>query len=281
MLIHTNPHVYGPEEDTYLLLEALDTENLWGDGLEIGVGTGTISLHVCHHFNSFKGVDINPHAVELATENARLNRKPVDFLVSDLFSHVSESFDVIIFNPPYVPADENITTIEDLSYHGGETGRRVIDQFLAQFPCYLKPGGTVYLLQSSLSGIEETMTLLKKKKFSSTILARKRLFFEELVVLKIRRDEMTRREYIIETLKKEEMTSQQLAHAFRTTKKTILSDLNHIKKSLKNQHGELAIRMPVCRACGFQFTLTTVREPSKCPHCNSTWIEPPTYKVIT
>lgn len=281
MFIHTNPCVYGPEEDTYILLEALDNENLSGHGLEIGVGTGIISLHVCHHFTTFKGVDINPHAVELATKNARLNKKPVYFLVSDLFSQIWEPFDIIIFNPPYVPADEKMTAIDDLSYHGGENGRRVIDQFLAQFPYYVKPTGTVYLLQSSLSGIEETMTILKKKKFSSTIIARKRLFFEELVVLKIRRDEMTRREDIIEILKKEDMTSQQLAHLFRTTKKTILLDLNHIKKSLKNQNGELAMRMPVCRECGFQFKLTSMKEPSKCPHCNSTWIEPPTYKVIT
>lgn len=92
---------------------------------------------------------------------------------------------------------------------------------------------------------------------------------------------MTRREDIVELLKKDEMTSQDLAHYFHTTKKTILSDLKHIRKTLKNRRGELTVKMPVCNQCGFQFKLDSVREPSKCPQCHSTWIEPPTYKVIT
>lgn len=91
---------------------------------------------------------------------------------------------------------------------------------------------------------------------------------------------MTRREDIIEILKKEEMTSLQLAHHFQTKKKNILSDLAHIRKTLKGKNEELVVRMPVCRKCGFIFRLNSVREPSKCPQCNSTWIEPPTYKVI-
>ncbi|KYK32726.1 MAG: hypothetical protein AYK19_15090 [Theionarchaea archaeon DG-70-1] len=92
---------------------------------------------------------------------------------------------------------------------------------------------------------------------------------------------MTRREDIIELLKKEEMTSEKLARYFHTTKRNILSDLKHIRKSLKSRREELVMKMPTCNQCGFLFKLESVREPSKCPQCNSTWIEPPTYKVIT
>jgi predicted Zn-ribbon and HTH transcriptional regulator len=92
---------------------------------------------------------------------------------------------------------------------------------------------------------------------------------------------MTRREEIIELLRKEEMTSEQLAHYFQTKKKTIVSDLKHIRKTLKGKNMYLAIRMPACRNCNFEFKLNSVKEPSKCPKCNSTWIEPPIYKVIT
>ena len=67
---------------------------------------------------------------------------------------------------------------------------------------------------------------------------------------------------------------------FQTKKKNILSDLVHIRKTLKGQNEGLVVRMPVCKKCGFIFRLNSVREPSKCPQCNSTWIEPPTYKVI-
>ncbi len=92
---------------------------------------------------------------------------------------------------------------------------------------------------------------------------------------------MTRREEIIEVLQKEEMTSEQLAYLFQTTRKNILTDLEHIRKTLKRKNEWLAVKMPVCRSCGFRFTLDTVREPSKCPQCDSTWIEPPAYKVIS
>ncbi len=92
---------------------------------------------------------------------------------------------------------------------------------------------------------------------------------------------MTRREEIIKMLKDQEMTSHELCQYFQTTKKAILSDLRHIRKSLKNKNGALVMRMPLCNQCGFLFNLETVKEPSKCPKCNSTWIEPPAYKVIT
>jgi predicted Zn-ribbon and HTH transcriptional regulator len=91
---------------------------------------------------------------------------------------------------------------------------------------------------------------------------------------------MTRREEIIELLKKEEMTSLELARAFQTKQKTILLDLKHIRKTLKSKSENLVVRMPFCRQCGFQFKLTSIKEPSKCPQCDSTWIEPPAYKVI-
>lgn len=185
-----DPHVYGPEEDTYFFLETLRKDDLSGCGLEMGVGTGMIALSICHFFEEFTGTDINPKAVVLAKENAQRNNiQTVTFMESDLFSAVSGTFDVIIFNPPYVPADEPVKGIEDLSYHGGEDGRHVVDRFLSQFGKYLNPEGKVYLLQSSLSGIDDTSALLTRMGYTYEIVARKKLFFEELVIFKIQKEE--------------------------------------------------------------------------------------------
>ena len=190
MRIQSDPHVYGPEDDSYLLLEALTQEMLSGRGLEIGVGTGVIALNICHHFEEFEGVDINPRAVELARTNAHLNNLTnILFFESDLFSEVSGNFDCIIFNPPYVPADEDITDIDALSYHGGDDGRQVLDHFLSEVSDHLNPNGKVYVLHSSLSDIEKTCSMLDSLEFAWDIIARKRLFFEELVVFKIQRKE--------------------------------------------------------------------------------------------
>jgi release factor glutamine methyltransferase len=292
LTITTDPEVYGPREDTFLMLDALANEHLSGRALEIGVGTGVIALNVAHHFQEVEGVDIDPRAVTLAAQNAEKNLVTnVYFHCSDLFQSVTGTYDVIIFNPPYCPADEFLT--QDYACDGGPDGRRTIDLFLSQFQNFLNPGGKVYLLQSSLSDIEKTRTLLKTQNFDCTILARIPLFFEELVVVRIqhselevqtseyeRRNCMTRREEIIQVLQETEMTSLELAHHFKTTKRTILSDLEHIRKSLRNKNEELVVKMPVCNHCGFIFKLTSVKEPSKCPKCNSEWIDPPTYRVV-
>ena len=185
--IHCDPHVYGPGDDSYLLLDVLLHEPLSGRGLEMGIGTGIIALHVSHFFDEFIGVDISPQAVALTRNNARINALEsscVHFFTSDLFSHVSGDFDVIVCNPPYVPADEAIETLEELSYHGGPDGRQFIDVFLHTMPSFLASQGVVYLLQSSLAGIERTKEFLKINDLSWEIIGRKKLFFEELVVFK-------------------------------------------------------------------------------------------------
>ncbi|KYK33253.1 MAG: transcriptional regulator [Theionarchaea archaeon] len=91
---------------------------------------------------------------------------------------------------------------------------------------------------------------------------------------------MTRREDIIQLLQEQAMTSHELAHHFQTTEKNILSDLRHIRKTLKGTDQDLAVKMPLCKGCGFQFNLNSIKEPSKCPKCKSTWVEPPIYRVI-
>jgi release factor glutamine methyltransferase len=292
LTITTDPEVYGPREDTFLLLDALTNEQLSGRALEIGVGTGVIALNVAHRFQEIEGVDIDPRAVALAAQNAEKNLiTNVYFHCSDLFQSVTGPFDVIIFNPPYCPVDEPL--VQDYSCDGGPDGRRIIDAFLSQFCKFLTPEGKAYLLQSSLSDIEKTRIFLETRNFDCTIRARTPLFFEELVVFRVqhsglevqtseckRRNCMTRREEIIQLLQETEMTSLELAHHFKTTQRTILSDLEHIRKSLRRKNEELLVKMPVCNHCGFTFKLTSVKEPSKCPNCNSEWIDPPTYRVI-
>jgi release factor glutamine methyltransferase len=192
LTIQCNPHVYGPREDSYLLLDVLLHESLSGRGLEMGIGTGIIALHVSDRFDEFIGVDISPQAVALTLQNAHLNAVDMDvvhFYESDLFSQVQGVFDVIICNPPYVPADEKQETIEDLSYHGGEDGRQFLDRFLRAMPSFLAPRGVSYVLQSSLTGMEKTETLLEKTGFSCEISGKKKLFFEELMVIKVSREE--------------------------------------------------------------------------------------------
>ncbi|AAB98930.1 TPA: methyltransferase [Methanocaldococcus jannaschii] len=180
-----HPEVYEPAEDSILLLKNLvDVKNK--DVLEIGVGTGLISI-ACAKKGAKKivGVDINPYAVKLAKENAKLNNVNISFFESDLFENVTGKFDVILFNPPYLPTseDEKIDSYLNFAFDGGKDGREILDRFIYELPNYLKKGGVVQILQSSLTGEKETINKLKPLGFKVEISARLKVPFEELMVI--------------------------------------------------------------------------------------------------
>ncbi|NJE08968.1 methyltransferase domain-containing protein [Thermococcus sp. M39] len=179
-----HPQVYEPAEDTFLLAENLKVKE--GDiALDIGTGTGIIALLMAKKAEFVLGVDVNPIAVELAKENARINGiKNVEFRISNLFENVEGKFDIITFNPPYLPGGaEELQEPIDLALIGGTQGREVLDKFISQVKDYLKPNGIVQIVQSSITGIDETIEKLTKLGFSVEITAKEKYFFEEIVVI--------------------------------------------------------------------------------------------------
>lgn len=179
--IKLHPQVYEPAEDTFLLAQNLAVKE--GDlALDVGTGTGIIALLMARKARWVLGVDLNPIAVELARENAELNNiSNVEFRVSDLFENVSGEFDVITFNAPYLPGDPEEPI--DLALVGGERGREVLDRFIEEVPNYLKPGGVVQIVQSSITGVEETLKRLEKAGLRPEIMASMHVFFEDIVLI--------------------------------------------------------------------------------------------------
>ena len=102
--IKVNCGVYPPSEDSYLLIECIDVGK--EKVLEIGTGTGIIALHAAKNGAVVTTVDKNQKAVKNARGNAEKNGINIDIKQSDLFSSVDGMFDVIIFNPPYLPSDK-------------------------------------------------------------------------------------------------------------------------------------------------------------------------------
>ncbi len=93
----------------------------------------------------------------------------------------NEKFGLIIFNPPYV-ASGSKAKYADLD--GRKKGRAVLDRFLRGMLPHLEKGGKCFFLQSSLNGESKTKKLLRELGLKAGIVARKRLFFEELLVFK-------------------------------------------------------------------------------------------------
>ena len=76
--------------------------------LDIGTGSGCIAITLNKLLNScdITGIDISSEALEVAKENNIINNTNVKFIESDIFSNVSDKYDVIISNPPYISYDD-------------------------------------------------------------------------------------------------------------------------------------------------------------------------------
>jgi len=176
MKIKTSPNVYEPREDTYLLLDVVKRLKA-NKALEIGIGTGFISLYLARNCREVHGVDINPEVINLAKQNAKINGiRNVKFWISDLFSNVKDTYDLIVFNPPYLPGEPKDEL--EKSWAGGKNGREIIEKFLRNVRNYLQSNGKFFILVSSFNN-PEYLT----KKYSLKIVKSTSLFFEKLFVL--------------------------------------------------------------------------------------------------
>jgi release factor glutamine methyltransferase len=177
--------VYPPAEDSELLAQAIKISK-GSVVLDMGCGTGIQGLTAILQGASFVCfADKNPVAIENAKKNFELAERyglcanaKAEFVATDLFSKLNKKFDFISFNPPYVPAKKK----RFLDLDGGKKGREILDCFLDNVSDFLNPGGKVFFLQSSLNGIAETEDKLRQQSFQFEIVARQKLFFEELVV---------------------------------------------------------------------------------------------------
>jgi release factor glutamine methyltransferase len=173
--------VYSPEADTMMLLTAARVEARPGDRiLEVGTGSGLIAAEIAP-ITRIVAIDINPHAVLCASKAG------VDVVWTDLFAGIRGPFDLVLFNPPYLPTqpDERMDDWLEYALDGGENGRAVIERFARNVGDVLAPDGRILLLISSLTGIREVQDLFCGLGFSADIAAEQVVEDEMLYVLRI------------------------------------------------------------------------------------------------
>ncbi len=172
--------VYEPAEDSFLMIEAVLREVQRSDSvLEIGTGSGIISMFI-EDIAQVIATDINPQAVKCAKLNG------IDVIMTDLFDGINgkEKFDLIVFNPPYLPSEGQKTDM-DILWDGGPNGRGTINRFLDQVKDYLTEDGRILLLASSLTGIEQIIARMESIGFVVDEIMGEKHFFERLVVLRV------------------------------------------------------------------------------------------------
>ncbi len=184
-------NVYEPAEDSFLFAENLEVNA--GDWvLELGTGSGILGILAAKKAREVVAVDLNPHAVRCAKQNAVLNdvSDKMLFLQGDLFTALTdaEKFDLILFNAPYLPLEDSETdSWLGRAWAGGATGRQVIDRFISQAQSHMRQTGRILLMQSTLANIEETQQKFAAHSMNARVVASLSLpFFETLVLLEAR-----------------------------------------------------------------------------------------------
>jgi release factor glutamine methyltransferase len=176
----TTDDVYPPSEDSILLIESIDVSE--GERvLEIGCGSGIVSMHCAACGASVTAVDINPSAVECTRKNAERNGLLLSASVSDLYENVSGRFDTVIFNLPYLPVDEEGMLAK--AWSGGEGGIGPLPGLLDGLRDHLSEDGRLVIVVSTLMDEEKLNGLLSG--FSVRTVGELPLFFERLKVLEI------------------------------------------------------------------------------------------------
>ncbi|MER5753863.1 HemK2/MTQ2 family protein methyltransferase [Streptomyces sp. NPDC002088] len=162
----TLPGVYTPQDDTDLLIRYLHHEPLpsQAEVLDVGTGTGAVAMAAARLGARVTAVDISWRAALNAKVNAVLARLPLRVRRGDLLAPVSEqSFDLILANPPYVPAPAASCPRRGptRAWDAGRDGRLVLDRICRHAPLLLRPGGVLLLVQSALSRPEESLRQLQ------------------------------------------------------------------------------------------------------------------------
>jgi release factor glutamine methyltransferase len=168
--------VYQPAEDSHLFskfLEKYFSKNKINSYLDMGTGSGILS-ETASKFLDKKNIltaDINSDAIKIVKE------KGFKTIKTNLFSKIKGKFDLITFNAPYLPRDPREPKDSQIATTGGKRGDEISIKFLTQAKKHLNKNGKIFLLISSLTPMD------KIKKLHPNIVARKKISFEELLIL--------------------------------------------------------------------------------------------------
>jgi release factor glutamine methyltransferase len=142
--------------------------------IDVGTGSGVIALSLAKKFPEAEiyAVDVSEDALALARENAeRLGlTKRVQLSKGDLLKNISERFDLIVANLPYISMqDRHLLSREvlhdpEVALFAGARGDELVRELIEQAPSHLKPGGLL-ALEIGIGQAEALAELLARKNY--------------------------------------------------------------------------------------------------------------------
>jgi release factor glutamine methyltransferase len=163
---------YEPAEDTFFIAEHIEKEQ-GNSALDVGSGSGYLTKLLSKNFSFVIGTDINLPVLQNQTYKTK------NLICCNGSDAINYQFDLIICNLPYLATDE----ILDIATDGGKEGFEIPKKIFDSIYDKLKSSGKFIFVTSSLSNVQKLVDYAHKLGLKSQIIAKKKLFFEELILI--------------------------------------------------------------------------------------------------
>ena len=167
---------YPPSEDTFFIANYIENET--GDyALDVGSGSGYLTKLLCDNFSFVVGTDINYDVLQHQS-----SYKTDNLICCNSSDALKIKFDFIVCNLPYLATDEILDIATDGGSEGFEIPKKIFDSAVSN----LEKNGKFIFVTSSLSNYSKLIDYGKKLGLTTKIIAQKKLFFEELILVEAR-----------------------------------------------------------------------------------------------
>ena len=163
---------YEPAEDTFFLADYVEKEK-GISALDVGTGSGYLTQLLCKNFSYVIGTDINFQVLKNQTY------KTSNLICCNGADAINYEFDLVICNLPYLATEEIIDIATDGGKEGFQIPKKIFDSVFGK----MKPQGKFLFVTSSLSNYQKLIDYAQKFGLESQIIAKKKLFFEELFLV--------------------------------------------------------------------------------------------------
>ena len=148
--------IYAPREDSLLLAKIVKKYAKNKRVLDLGTGSGILAKEALKYTKDVTASDINKECLKA------LKSEKIKAIHSSLFEKIKGKFDLILFNPPYLPEDIREDKEGKVALCGGKQGYEIIFKFLEEAKSHLKKSGKILLVFSSLSKKDKIEQRLKE-----------------------------------------------------------------------------------------------------------------------